>query len=186
MPSTLGFALLGLLARRPRTGYELRQAMREPVGFFWTASHSQIYPELARLESERLVRHRVIDGPGPLDTKRYDCTAAGRRALAEWAVQPPEPAPERDELMLKIYALWTAPRAAARRLVAEQRNSHASRLVRYQEIESEFETVHPAAITDPATPQFAAYATLRAGLSYERHRIAWCDWLLTQFDARQH
>lgn len=185
MPSTLGFALLALLARQPRTGYELRQAMREPVGFFWSASHSQIYPELALLEADRLVRHRVIDGPGPRDTKRYYCTAAGRRSLAEWAVRPPEPAPERDELMLKTYALWTAPPAAARRLIESQRSSHARRLARYEEIEREFETVHAAAITDPATPQFAAYATLRCGLSYERHRTAWCDWLAGRFDARR-
>src|SRR5919198_5122614 len=124
MPSTLGFALLALLACRPRTGYELRQAMRDPVGFYWTASHSQIYPELAKLEAARLVRHRVIDGPGPLDTKRYSCTAPGRRLLADWAVQPPEPGPERDELMLKVYALWTAPRADARRLIEHERGMH--------------------------------------------------------------
>jgi DNA-binding PadR family transcriptional regulator len=183
VPSTLGFALLALLARRPRTGYELRQAMREPVGFFWTASHSQIYPELARLEADGMVRHRVIAGPGPRGTKRYQCTATGRRALAAWAARPPDQTLERDELMLKVYALWTAPRAAARRLIEEQRRDHRARLARYQEIDAEFQDLHAAALTDPATPEFAAYATLRCGLSYERHRIGWCDWLLGRIDA---
>jgi len=31
---------------------------------------------------------------------------------------------------------------------------------------------------EPATPEFFDYATLRRGLSFERHAIAWCDWLL--------
>jgi DNA-binding PadR family transcriptional regulator len=180
VPSTLGYALLALLARTPRTGYELRQAMREPVGFFWSASHSQIYPELAQLEAGGLVRHRIVDGPGPRDTKRYRCTAAGRRTLAAWAVQPPEPAPERDELMLKVYALWTAPPGLVRELIESQRAAHRARLARYERIDADFRTAHAAAVADPATPQFAAYATLRCGLSYEQHRIRWCDWLLTR------
>lgn len=158
--------------------------MREPVGYYWTASHSQIYPELAQLERGRLVRHRVVDGPGPLDTKRYHCTAAGRRALAEWAVRPPEPSPERDELMLKVYALWTAPPGAARALIEERRASHLARLQRYEEFDAEFRRDDAAALTDPRTPQFAAYATLRCGLSYERHRIGWCDWLLARLEPR--
>jgi DNA-binding PadR family transcriptional regulator len=178
----LGFALLALLARTPRTGYELRQAMREPIGFFWTASHSQIYPELARLESGGFVRHRVIDGPGPRDTKRYACTAAGRRALAAWAIEAPEPGPERDELMLKVYAIWTAPPAAARALIEAQRAAHEARLARYEQLDVEFGAQHPTAIVDPSTPEFAAYATLRCGLSYERHRIGWCDWLLSRIE----
>jgi DNA-binding PadR family transcriptional regulator len=180
VPSTLGFALLALLARRPRTGYELRQAMREPVGFFWTASHSQIYPELAALEGAGLVRHQVVDGPGPRDTKRYRCTAAGRRALASWVARPPDPAPERDELMVKVYALWTAAPEQARALVEGQRAAHRARLARYEQHDAQFRTAHAAAIADPATPEFSAYATLQCGLSYERHRIGWCDWLLSR------
>ena len=61
--STLGFALLGLLARQPRTGYELSQALRRPIGYFWTAGHSQVYPELARLDAAGYISHTVIDGP---------------------------------------------------------------------------------------------------------------------------
>ncbi len=72
--STLGYAILGLLAAQPRTGYDLARLMRTPIGYMWTAHHSQIYPELARLESEGLVAATVIDGPGPRDTKRYEIT----------------------------------------------------------------------------------------------------------------
>lgn len=152
--------------------------MREPVGFFWRASHSQIYPELARLEDERLVRHTVIDGPGPRDTKQYRITAAGRRALATWASTPPDPAPERDELMLKVYASWTAGPADTSGMITEQLARHRARLERFERIEAEFKLP-----LEPSDPAFSAYATLRAGLSYERHRIAWCEWLLAALGA---
>jgi DNA-binding PadR family transcriptional regulator len=183
MPTTLGYALLALLARGPRTGYALRQAMREPVGFFWNASHSQIYPELGALEQAGLVRHRVIAGRGPRDTKQYRVTAAGRRGLAAWAVTPPTPEPDRDELMLKVFALWTAPAAKARALIEEQRATHRERLARYEQMDAEFQESVARELADPSTPQFAAYATLQCGLSYERHRIRWCTWLLSRLRA---
>ena len=82
--STLGYAILGLLAAQPQTGYDLARLMRTPIGYMWTARHSQIYPELARLEGERLVTATVIDGPGPRDTKRYEITPAGWHALQDF------------------------------------------------------------------------------------------------------
>jgi DNA-binding PadR family transcriptional regulator len=172
--STLGFALLGLLARRPRTGYELAQALREPIGYFWTASHSQIYPELAKLEGQRHVRHRVVRNPGPREGKLYSITATGRQALADWTVTDPADA-IRDEFMLRVYSLWTADPAEATQLVERRRAAHSARLVELEGIESRF-TGAPA---NPSDPDFSAYATLRRGLSFERHAIEWCDWMLT-------
>jgi DNA-binding PadR family transcriptional regulator len=183
VPSTFGYALLGLLARAPRTGYELSRALRKPIGYFWTASHSQVYPELASLESAGLVRHRVIDGPGPRDTKQYRLSAAGRRALAEWVGVPAAPASGRDEFLLKIYSMWTADPARVRELVATRRGEHRERLATYELIEVEFERDSAAEIADPSTREFSAYATLRRGSSFERHAIAWCDWLLDTLDA---
>ena len=60
--STLGFALLGLLARGPLSGYDISAQLARGVGPFWHARHSQIYPELARLE-EQLAR---IVGDAPI------------------------------------------------------------------------------------------------------------------------
>ena len=50
--STLTYAILAELARGPATGYVIAAAMRSPVGRYWTAQHSQIYPELARLAGD--------------------------------------------------------------------------------------------------------------------------------------
>ena len=56
MTSTLGFALLGLLARGSLSGYDIAAQLSHGVGPFWYARHSQIYPELARLEAANILR----------------------------------------------------------------------------------------------------------------------------------
>jgi DNA-binding PadR family transcriptional regulator len=176
--TTLGFALLGLLAQRPHTGYALASRMREPVGYFWTAVHSQIYPELSRLESDDLVTHTVIDGPGPRPTKEYALTAAGRAALRDWIESPVKPPPARDEFMLRVFCLGLVDRESARHLVERERERHVERLTEYERHEIEFGSPPPRA----GATTFGAYATLRAGLSYERHLIDYCDWLLAELD----
>jgi DNA-binding PadR family transcriptional regulator len=44
--ATLGYAILGLLARQPLSGYDVAARLKVPVGFYWTAHYSQIRPEL--------------------------------------------------------------------------------------------------------------------------------------------
>src|SRR5438093_632739 len=46
---SLRHALLGLLADHPMTGYDLTRTFDRSLANVWPASHSQIYPELARL-----------------------------------------------------------------------------------------------------------------------------------------
>jgi DNA-binding PadR family transcriptional regulator len=174
---TLGYAILGLLARRPSTGYQISRAMQRPVGYFWTARHSQIYPELAELEADGLVRSRVIEGPGPRDNKRYAITAAGRNALRAWLGSPlPHQAP-RDELMLRVWSLWMLPPDRARELIAAVRGRLQAELEILLIEEEDFLTM-PDAIADPAEAAFGEYATLRWGLARLRAFLEWCDWLL--------
>lgn len=43
---TLKYAILGLLNKEPMTGYDIGKEFSKDLGEFWTAKHSQIYPEL--------------------------------------------------------------------------------------------------------------------------------------------
>src|SRR6266540_2672177 len=73
----LGYALLCLLVRGPGTGYDLAQRLRRPIGYYWTARHTQIYPELARLVSAGLVTYQAGAGPGPREKKTYTFVERG-------------------------------------------------------------------------------------------------------------
>jgi DNA-binding PadR family transcriptional regulator len=71
-------ALLLLLAEEPRNGYQLMQAIEERSGGRWRPSPGAVYPSLAQLEDEGLIRGVDRDG-----TKLFEVTDAGREHLAE-------------------------------------------------------------------------------------------------------
>jgi DNA-binding PadR family transcriptional regulator len=177
----LGYAILGLLAVEPLTGYRLAQRMRAPIGYMWTATHSQIYPELARLEAAGFVRAAVIPGRGPRDTKQYTMTAPGRRALRTW-VDSPLTELARSELMLRVRSLWLVSPERARAFIVDQRGRYQERLEIYIAEELAFAPL-AADLFDPMTPASAAYATLHFGIGRVRHLIEWCDWMLARLDA---
>ena len=74
--------LLKLLDESPRHGYEIIQQLRERFAGLYAPSAGTVYPRLARLESEGLVRHETDGG-----RKVYRITEAGRAELASKAVE---------------------------------------------------------------------------------------------------
>ncbi|MGI9158055.1 MAG: PadR family transcriptional regulator [Marmoricola sp.] len=176
--SSLGHALLGLLAREDATGYDLAQQMRHPVGYFWEAGHSQIYPELGRLEAAGLVGHAVVAGRGPLPTKRYSLTDAGRRAQVAWLEGPMRPEPSRDLQTLRTWSLWMGDAALARSWAVGRRAHHARVL---RELESE----RAKLLADPPAPGAELWCNLAAvelGVRSRRAELDWCDWMLAEVD----
>jgi PadR family transcriptional regulator AphA len=115
---TLRFALLAALsAGPPRTGYDLVRIFDRSVGNVWHAPHTQIYPELRRMETEGLLESVEVPR-GPSATKReYRITDRGLAVLRELASTPVEPSPEKDSYRLKAaYLEFADPRAAREQL----------------------------------------------------------------------
>jgi DNA-binding PadR family transcriptional regulator len=184
MPTTtLGYALLGLLARGPLSGYDLARKMRQPVGFFWHARHSQIYPELARLEQQELVTHEVVEQRDRPDKKVYTITEDGRARLRAWIESPLNTIGTRDELVLRAFSVWLADRDHSIALFRDQQRRHLEQLALYEGFREQMED-DGAAEADAASPEFATYATLQRGLGYEREYAAWCGWMADQLGAR--
>lgn len=174
--TTLGYALLGLLAREALSGYDLAQRLRGRVGFFWSARHSQIYPELARLEGAGLVRHEVVPQADRPDKKVYTITEAGLAALRAWVVAPVAPAAPRDELVLKAYSLWLGDPAEAAALLREQERLHREHQTGYEARLARLEATFGAALREPGGPPFATFLALSRGIGYEREYADWCGW----------
>jgi PadR family transcriptional regulator AphA len=175
--STLGFALLGLLARAPRSGYDIAAQLREGVGPFWHARHSQIYPELARLEADGLVSHERVEQHDRPDKKVFSVLAAGRAALAAWVTSPFEGHQVRDELTLRAYSVWLAEPHAAAAIFRAQEREHRDQLARYEAHSLEVERTGGLELWRPQSPEFASHATLQRGLAYERELATWCGWM---------
>jgi PadR family transcriptional regulator, regulator of vanillate utilization len=112
---TLRHALLAILAVEPMTGYELTKHFDRSAANVWHAPHSQIYPELRKLEAAGLVTAESV-ARGDHGIKRtYSITGAGLDALVGWVEDLAPPAPERDEFQLKATYLEYGSFANARR-----------------------------------------------------------------------
>jgi DNA-binding PadR family transcriptional regulator len=108
-PTTLGFALLGLLHQAPQSGYDLRKVFAETALGNYSSSPGAIYPALARLERAGLIESRVERAQSLRPKKVYQPTGKGTAALRRWLSQDlaREDAERRlDEVMLRFAFHW--------------------------------------------------------------------------------
>ena len=83
--SPTAYVILGFLEARPRSGYDIKQAVENSTRFFWAASYGQIYPELKRLEPAGLAKGRRDDAGGAATDRATRSPPAGREELHELA-----------------------------------------------------------------------------------------------------
>ncbi len=115
-PATYG--LLGMLAVRPWTGYELTRQVRRSLRFVWPTSEGHLYREQRRLVE--LGWARVEREPAGKRTRnRYSITDEGRAALKDWlATEPEEPHFQIEGVLRAFYADQGSPQQLAESLVA--------------------------------------------------------------------
>lgn len=113
--------ILGILAERPRHGYELKTEFDLLTGGLWELNVGQIYSTLERMLKDGLVVLEVETG-GAEDRKVYRITAEGRGELAAWLDRPPLRArPVRDEVYVRLGLLLERNLSAALALIESQR-----------------------------------------------------------------
>src|SRR3954451_3279874 len=166
-------AVLGLLARRELSGYDLVKAADRSVGFFWTPARSQLYALLPKLVDRGLLRARRIEQDKRPDKTLYRITPAGRAALREGLMQPSPPV-NRNPLELRIFFGDHLPDGAVRSMI-EARAEHArEHLAELEEIERR------PGVTDDTSP----YLTLLAGKEDAKATIRWARQALRILDER--
>jgi DNA-binding PadR family transcriptional regulator len=168
---SLKHAILSLLAHDPLSGYELMKLFDSSVGYFWHATHPQIYKELARLEQDGQITHQTVVQRGRPTKKVYRLSESGREDLLTWLRIPAGAQRSKDEMMLKTFSSGLLSSDEAIRLVTEHREVHAQRLQQYQELER---FLRSGPITTNRL-RLGAYLTLLRGILYERDYVEWCD-----------
>jgi DNA-binding PadR family transcriptional regulator len=106
MLSTTSYAVLGMLAIRPWSAYELTKQMRRSLAYCWPKAESVLYDEPKRLVRLGLAAtSEEAAGNGSRTRTRYAITDAGRTALREWlATEPAPPHFELEPLLRLLYA----------------------------------------------------------------------------------
>lgn len=114
---SLRHSLMAILTAEDMTGYDLVKYYDGTVAHLWSAPHSQIYPELRKMEADGLVAATEV-ARGQKATKRvYSITEQGFDELRRWALAPHTPPPERDLAHLKAaYIEWGSYETARRQL----------------------------------------------------------------------
>lgn len=125
--TTTSYAILGLLALRPWTAYELSQQMRRSVGEFWPRAERGIYDE-----PKNLVAHGYVSATDELQGRRsrtvYAITAAGRRALRAWLAGASAPPQFESEAVLRVaFAEHGSKKAALETLAALREQAEEKR-----------------------------------------------------------
>jgi PadR family transcriptional regulator, regulatory protein AphA len=102
--TTTTYGVLGLLAVRPHSTYELAKAMDRSVGRVWPRAQSKLFEEPKKLVAHGYAKARE-ESVGRRPRTVYTITRSGRRALAAWLAEPGEgPALEFEGLVKLIFA----------------------------------------------------------------------------------
>ncbi|MCH5644167.1 MULTISPECIES: PadR family transcriptional regulator [unclassified Gordonia (in: high G+C Gram-positive bacteria)] len=167
----LEHAILVSLAERPGTGYEIGQQFDRSIGYFWSATHQQIYRTLKKLHTDGLVSFESVAQNGRPDKKLYTISDDGRKVLADWAMSPTPLQPLHSDLGVKLRAAEFGDLAAIIGELKAHRDEHLAQLAIYQGFAADYYP-DPTSLTGRKLHQ---YLVLRGGLRQEQSFVDWCD-----------
>lgn len=167
---TLKYAILGLLGQDSMSGYDLSAQLNGALKEFWSANHSQIYPELKKLLDEGLVEYTVEISGSVLERKVYSLTDAGRKEFREWLNLEDDMTPTpRDPFRLRIFFANEMEPEKRRGIIIHELEQHRERLEYLKLFMVRYDTV-----PSPDTPEFGDYLVLIGAIMREETK---CEWL---------
>jgi PadR family transcriptional regulator AphA len=168
-------ALLGFLARKPRTGYDLKtRAIDGRASHLWTADQAQIYRTLDRLERDGHVSSELVAQRGRPDRIVYSITPQGTSLLDEWLAAPPTPAPLRDPMMLQFFFSDRSSDEDVLALLRALRAVHQARLDSLRERYTRTAEASPLNAWQARSQAFKLLS-LRAVIARSRALVDWAD-----------
>ncbi|HBU90936.1 PadR family transcriptional regulator [Bacillus pumilus] len=179
----LKYAILGLLDQCELTGYDITKHFKDSLGQFWSAKHSQIYPELKRLTEEGFIEFDVRIQGKKLEKKVYQITEAGQAALHQW-LRTKDPIPEttKDEFMLKTFFISSMDKKEAADLFTHQL------LERTKKVDMLKQKLHALIEEDRGaeslySAQFGHYLVLTRAIEREKGYVRWLEQTLKRIDS---
>lgn len=168
----LEHALLVSLRERPAAGLQLARRFEASIGFFWNATHQQIYKVLHRMAADGWVE---AEGH---PTKVYRVTPLGEKVLAEWIAETTPNDAIRSTLAVKMRAASYGDRGALLSEVERHLAEHSIRLAHYESLERR-DYPEPSALSGQELDQ---YLVLRGGILAEQF---WTQWLTEYLEAHR-
>jgi len=120
---SLRHGLLGLLADRPGSGWDLLKRFESSLAFVWPATQSQLYTELNRMADDGLVE---VTATGARNRKEYDITDSGRHELHHWITEVTPERNRRNDAVLRVFFLGSVDPDEARRYLKQEAAAYHS------------------------------------------------------------
>ena len=165
----LEHALLVSLSERPASGLDLTRRFDRSIGFFWSATHQQIYRVLARMEADDWVRSEVVAQTGRPDKKMYAVAPAGAEELARWLAAPAPAESFRSEVAVRLRGASYGDRRAVLAQVEALLADHRTRLAHYEHL-AERDFPEPDRLSGH---DLDVYLVLRGGIRLEQFWVGW-------------
>ncbi|MFM9369757.1 PadR family transcriptional regulator [Streptomyces sp. Da 82-17] len=175
---SLPYAILTALLEKPSSGLELTRRFDKSIGYFWSATHQQIYRELGKLEVAGLIRALPAGRPTRGQRKEYEVLPAGRDELTAWVAKEEDPKPVRSALLLRMRAAAVVGPQGLEDELRRHLALHEEQLREYEQIE---ERDFPAG-RDGAQDRLR-HLVLRGGIELETF---WIGWITEALDAMEN
>ncbi|MGR8008181.1 PadR family transcriptional regulator [Streptomyces hypolithicus] len=167
---SLPHAILTALLEKPSSGLELTRRFDKSIGYFWSATHQQIYRELGKLEESGAIRALAAQQATRGQKKEYEVLAAGRAELAAWVAKIEDPKPIRDALLLRLRAAGVVGTQGLRAEVLRHLDLHRAQLAEYAAIEQRDFGEGRRSESDRLR-----HLVLRAGIDLENFWLSWLE-----------
>lgn len=167
----LAQAIMTALIDDDLSGLELARDFETSAGFFWNATHQQIYQELRKLAGKGWLNKREVHQRGRPNKIVYGLTRAGRQALAEWVQGPTRTQAAKDELLVKLYNLDADNASHLAAEIRQRREQMMRRLYLYEKIRMR----HYGDPLSLPTRRKGVYLALAVGIGQGEQFLAWCD-----------
>lgn len=172
---SLAHALMTSLLEKSSSGYDLARRFDKSIGFFWHATHQQIYRELARMEAAGWISSEAAPDGGKTRKRIYKVLAAGKKELKRWAKEPTAPTDTRDELMVRLRADAVLGPLGLEKEIERRMHLHQAQLATYQAIEQHDFSAGKATSREAQIQ----HMILKTGIMYEQGWANWCKEALT-------
>ena len=176
----LSHALLTSLLEKSSSGYDLARRFDKSIGFFWHATHQQIYRELGRMETAGWIESSSAPDAGKTRKRIYRVLPLGQAELLRWAAEPSAPRDLRDEFMVRLRADAALGSLGLEPELERRIQLHEQKLTLYREIEQ-----RDFAGPDMSRSARIHHMILKKGILYEVNSIAWAREMLDLLKSTQ-
>ena len=167
----LSHAIMTALLEEDLSGYELAKRFDKSLGYFWRASHQQIYKELRKMADSSWVSATSVAQSGKPDKVIYKLSPLGKENLDQWVRAAGKAPPAKDDFLVKLFNVGHSDVAPILVELDNRQRASQERLTLYRQIRGKH-LIAPESLPDT---QKGRYLTLILGIRQEEANLQWYE-----------